>query len=106
MSNFGISNTINRIPSLRALTHVTLSVWTAQGKAISKFRKPEGPPLQPHPLGHGISVTSSMCNAVDCCLYATVLRVERCAELVPVYFSIQRATLCRTNFCMLPYSYV
>ena len=44
MSNFGISNTIDRIPSLRALTHVTLSVWTAQGKAISKFHKPEGPP--------------------------------------------------------------
>ena len=51
MSNFGISNTIDRIPSLRALTHVTLYVWTAQGKAISKFRKPEVPPLHPTLLG-------------------------------------------------------
>ena len=86
MSNFGIFNTVDRIPSLRALTHVTLSVWTAQGKAISEFRKPEGPPLQPHPLGHGRSVTSSMCNAADFWLYATALRMKRCADLISVFF--------------------
>ena len=65
------------------LTHITLSVWTAQGKAISEFRSPK----EPRPLGHGMSVTSSMCNAVDFWLYTAVLRMKRCAELISADFA-------------------
>ena len=46
-----------------------------------KVPKPERPPSRSHPVGHGKSVTSSMCNTVDFCLYAAVFRVERCADL-------------------------
>ena len=34
-----------------------------------------------------------MCCVVDFCLYAAVLRVERCADLVPVFFDIYSGTL-------------
>ena len=43
--------------------------------------QPERPPSRSHPVGHGKSVTSSMCNTVDFCLYAAVSRVGRCADL-------------------------
>ena len=43
--------------------------------------KPERPPSRSHPVGHGKSVTSSMCNTIDFCLYAAVSRVGRCADL-------------------------
>ena len=46
-----------------------------------KVPKPERPPSRSHPVGHGKSVTSSMCNTVDFCLYAAVSRVGRCADL-------------------------
>jgi len=52
-------------------THNTLSVWTAQGKAISELRSPKAP-LHPHPLKHGTSATSSIYNAADFYLYAAV----------------------------------
>lgn len=45
--------------------------------------KPERPPSRSHPVGHGTRVTSSMCNTIDFCLYASVFNVERCAEDVP-----------------------
>ena len=45
--------------------------------------KPERPPSRSHPVGHGTCVTSSMCNTIDFCLYASVFYVERCAEDVP-----------------------
>ena len=60
--------------------------------------KPERPPSRSHPVGHGKSVTSSMCNTVDFCLYAAVSRVGRCADLVPVCFGVGRGTLCRFIF--------
>ena len=48
----------------------------AGGKAISEFRKPEGPPPAPPTLlGTETSVTSSMCNTVDSCLYSSVFRM-------------------------------
>ena len=34
--------------------------------------KPERPPSRSHPVGHGTCVTSSMCNTIDFCLYASV----------------------------------
>ncbi|WP_270610565.1 hypothetical protein, partial [Blautia massiliensis (ex Durand et al. 2017)] len=40
---------------------------------------------------------------VDFCLYAAVLRVERCADLVPVFFNIYGGTLCRSRFWILRY---
>ena len=42
--------------------------------------KPERPPSRSHPVGHGRSVTSSMCNTVDLDMYDTVFRVGRCAD--------------------------
>ena len=44
--------------------------------------KPERPPSRSHPVGHGKSVTSSMCNTVDFGLYAAVFSVERCADFL------------------------
>ena len=35
------------------------------------------------------------------CLYAWVLDVGRCADLVPVCFGVDCGTLCRSSFCML-----
>ena len=37
--------------------------------------KPERPPSRSYPIGHGTSVTSSMCNTADFCLYASVFIV-------------------------------
>ena len=62
-----------------------------------KVPKPERPPSRSHPVGHGKSVTSSICNTVDFCLYAAVFRVERCADLVPGFFCIYSETLCRSD---------
>ena len=45
-----------------------------------KVPKPERPPSRSHPVGHGTRVTSSMCNTIDFCLYASVLDVKRCAD--------------------------
>ena len=45
--------------------------------------KPECPPSHSHPVGHGTCVTSSMCNTIDFCLYASVFNMERYAEDVP-----------------------
>ena len=35
------------------------------------------------------------------CLYAWILDVGRCADLVPVCFGVDCGTLCRSSFCML-----
>ena len=37
-----------------------------------------------------------MCCVVDFCLYAAVLRMERCADLVSVFFGTYGGTLCRS----------
>ena len=44
-----------------------------------------------------------MCYVVDFCLYAAVLRMERCADLVSVFFDIYGGTLCRSGSCTLQY---
>ena len=45
--------------------------------------KPERPPSRSHPVGHGKSVTSSMCNTTNFSLCATIFYMERCAEEAP-----------------------
>ena len=40
---------------------------------------------------------------VDFCLYASVLDVERCADLVSVFFGTYGGTLGRSRFCILRY---
>ena len=65
--------------------------------------KPERPPSRSHPVGHGRSVTSSMCNTVDFFLYSAVFRVERCADLVPGFFGIYSETLRRSGSWVLRY---
>ena len=42
-------------------------------------------------------------GGVDLCLYAWILDVGRCADLVPVFFDIYGDTLCRSRFCILRY---
>ena len=59
--------------------HISNEVSAREGDL--KVPKPERPPSRSHPVGHGKSVTSSMCNTVDFCLYAAVSRVGRCADL-------------------------
>ena len=44
-----------------------------------------------------------MCCVVDFCLYAPVLDVERCADLVPVFFGTYSGTLGRSDPCILRY---
>ena len=59
--------------------HISNEVSAREGDL--RVPKPERPPSRSHPVGHGKSVTSSMCNTVDFCLYAAVFRVGRCADL-------------------------
>ena len=49
------------------------------------------------------SVTYSMCNMVDFCLYAAVFRVGHYADLVPGFFCIYSGTLCRSGSWVLLY---
>ena len=50
----------------------------------------------PTPLGTEGVLRCCVCCVVDFCLYAPVLDVERCADLVPVFFNIYGGTLCRS----------
>ena len=52
-------------------------------------------PCTPTLLGTEGVLRCCVCCVVDFCLYAAVLRVERCADLVPVFFDIYSGTLCR-----------
>ena len=79
-----------------------------------KVPKPERPPSRSHPVGHGKSVTSSMCNTVDflsvCCgiqsgtlcrsgfLDSSTFIVVHCADLLPGFFSIYSETLRRYSY--------
>ena len=84
-----------------------------------KVPKPERPPSRSHPVGHGKSVTSSMCNTVDflsvCCgiqsgtlcrsgfLGSSIFIVVHCANLLPGFFDIYSGTLCRSASWILQY---
>ena len=72
-----------------------------RGKAISEFRSPKALPLPPTLLGTEIVLRCCVCCVVDFCLYAAVLRMERCADLVSVFFGTYGGTLCRSAiwFC-------
>ena len=75
-----------------------------RGKAISEFRKPEGPPPAPPTLlGTEGVLRCCVCCVVDFCLYDAVLRMERCADLVSVFFDTYSGTLCRSGPCILRY---
>ena len=53
-------------------------------------------PCTPTLLGTEGVLRCCVCCVVDFCLYAPVLDVERCADLVPVFFNIYGGTLCRS----------
>ena len=84
-------------------THVTFPMWTVRGKAISEFRSPNALPRAPTPLGTERVLRCCVCCVVDFCLYAAVLRMERCADLFPVFFDIYGDTLGRSDPCILRY---
>ena len=60
----------------------------------SVARRPS--PCTPTLLGTEGVLRCCVCCVVDSCLYAAVLRMERCADLVPVFFDIYGDTLCRS----------
>ena len=72
-----------------------------RGKAISEFRSPNALPRAPTPLGTEGVLRCCVCCVVDFCLYAAVLRMERCADLVSVFFGTYGGTLCRSGSCTL-----
>ncbi|WP_418405852.1 hypothetical protein, partial [Blautia sp.] len=47
-------------------------------------------------LGTEVVLRCCVCSGVDFCLYAAVLRIERCADLVSVFFGTYGGTLCRS----------
>ena len=67
-----------------------------RGKAISEFRSPNALPRAPTPLGTEGVLRCCMYCVVDFCLYASVLDVERCADLVPGFFGTYGGMLCRS----------
>ena len=74
-----------------------------RGKAISEFRSPRPSPCTPTLLGTEGVLRCCMYCVVDFCLYASVLDVERCADLVSVFFDIYGDTLGRSSSCILRY---
>ena len=67
----------------------------------SAARRPS--PCTPTLLGTEGILCCCVCCVVDFCLYASVLDVERCADLVPGFFDIYGGTLCRSDPCILRY---
>ena len=60
----------------------------------SVARRPS--PCTPTLLGTEGVLRCCVCYVVNFCLYASVLDVERCADLVPGFFDIYGGTLCRS----------
>ena len=60
-------------------------------------------PCTPTLLGTEVILRCCVCCVVDSCLYAAVLRMERYADLVSVFFDIYGDTLGRSRFCILQY---
>ena len=61
----------------------------------SVARRPS--PCTPTLLGTEGVLRCCVCCVVDFCLYATVLRMEHCADLVPVFFDIYSGILRRSR---------
>ena len=74
-----------------------------RGKAISEFRSPNALPRAPTLLGTEVVLRCCVCCVVDFFLYAAVLRMERCADLVLGFFGTYSGTLCRSGPCILRY---
>ena len=68
----------------------------SQSSVASEFRSPNALPRAPTPLGTEGVLRCCMYCVVDFCLYASILDVERCADLVPGFFDIYGDTLCRS----------
>ena len=90
------------------------AVWRAMPVAFSMREYAGGRPSQssvarrPSPctptlLGTEGVLRCCVCCVVDFCLYAAVLRMERCADLVSVFFGTYGGTLCRSGPCILRY---
>ena len=67
----------------------------------SAARRPS--PCTPTLLGTEGVLRCCVCCVVDFCLYDAVLRMERCADLVSVFFGTYSGTLCRSGPCILRY---
>ena len=67
----------------------------------SVARRPS--PCTPTLLGTEGVLRCCVCCVVDFCLYAAVLRMERCADLVSVFFGTYSGTLCRSGSWILRY---
>ena len=67
----------------------------------SVARRPS--PCTPTLLGTEGVLRCCVCCVVDFCLYAAVLRMERCADLVSVFFGTYSGTLGRSDPCILRY---
>ena len=65
----------------------------------SAARRPS--PCTPTLLGTEGVLRCCVCCVVDFCLYAVVLRMDRCADLVSVFFDIYDDTLCRSAIWFL-----
>ena len=61
----------------------------------SVARRPS--PCTPTLLGTEIVLRCCVCCVIDFCLYAAVFRMERCADLVSVFFDTYRNILCQSN---------
>ena len=60
----------------------------------SVARRPS--PCTPTLLGTEVILRCCVCCVVDFCLYAAVLKMECCADLVSVFFGTYGGTLCRS----------
>ena len=67
----------------------------------SVARRPS--PCTPTLLGTEGVLRCCVCCVVDFCLYAAVLKMERCADLVSVFFGTYGGTLCRSSSWILRY---
>ena len=101
---------------VRYAGHISNVVSAREGDL--RVPKPERPPSRSHPVGHGTSVTSSMCNGLTsvCMLrcwmwyvvpiwfsYSSVLDVMCCADLVLVFFAIYIETFSRYSSIFIIY---
>ena len=67
----------------------------AGGRPSQSSVSPKALPLPPTLLGTEGVLRCCVCCVVDFCLYAAVLRMERCADLVSVFFGTYGGTLGR-----------
>ena len=81
----------NKTLRCMALRRSHFQCGNMQGEGHLRVPQPEGPPPAPPPSW----ARKEFC-VVDFCLYDAVLRMERCADLVSVFFGTYGDTLCRS----------